>query len=89
SDIMKTLLLIALIFCCCISRLDAGCVLRCRCIRTVSHLVPAQTVKKIEVIPVSNHCHRTEILITKRNGSIVCVDPEARWFPELLKTLQR
>uniref|UniRef100_A0AAQ5XYX2 Chemokine interleukin-8-like domain-containing protein n=2 Tax=Amphiprion ocellaris TaxID=80972 RepID=A0AAQ5XYX2_AMPOC len=90
TSIMKTLLLlVALMFCCCISRLDALSGLGCRCIRTVPNPVPARAVKKIEVIPVSGRCRRTEILITKRNGSIVCVPPKAKWFPELLETLQR
>ncbi|XP_022065927.1 C-X-C motif chemokine 13 isoform X2 [Acanthochromis polyacanthus] len=87
---MKTLLLlVALMFCCCISRLDAVSVNRCRCFRTVIRPVPAEVVKRIEVIPASGSCRRTEILIFRRSGSIVCVDPEAKWFPELLETLQR
>uniref|UniRef100_A0A3B5BC16 Chemokine interleukin-8-like domain-containing protein n=1 Tax=Stegastes partitus TaxID=144197 RepID=A0A3B5BC16_9TELE len=33
---------------------------RCRCLRTVSHRVPARVVKKIEVTPASGHCRLTE-----------------------------
>ncbi|XP_008298103.1 C-X-C motif chemokine 10-like isoform X2 [Stegastes partitus] len=83
------LLLVALTLCCCLAGLDAVALHRCRCLRTVSHRVPARVVKKIEVTPASGHCRRTEILILKKSGSTVCVDPDAKWFPELLNALQK
>uniref|UniRef100_A0A3Q2WEF8 Chemokine interleukin-8-like domain-containing protein n=1 Tax=Haplochromis burtoni TaxID=8153 RepID=A0A3Q2WEF8_HAPBU len=58
-------------------------------VRTVANPIPPRAVKKIEVTPVSGHCPRTEITITVRNGNRICVDPEAKWFPGLLNTLQK
>uniref|UniRef100_A0A3Q1EKJ3 C-X-C motif chemokine n=1 Tax=Acanthochromis polyacanthus TaxID=80966 RepID=A0A3Q1EKJ3_9TELE len=62
---------------------------RCRCIRTVPGPIPRRVIKRIEVIPPSGRCRRTEILIFRRNGPIVCVDPEAKWFQKFLENLQR
>ncbi|XP_005730621.1 C-X-C motif chemokine 10 [Pundamilia nyererei] len=83
------LLLVALTFCCCIASLHGFPINTCRCRRTVANPIPPRAVKKIEVTPASGHCPRTEITITVRNGNRICVDPEAKWFPGLLNTLQK
>uniref|UniRef100_A0A669EFP8 C-X-C motif chemokine 10 n=1 Tax=Oreochromis niloticus TaxID=8128 RepID=A0A669EFP8_ORENI len=83
------LLLVALTFCCCIASLHGFAINTCRCRRMVANPVPPRAVKKIEVTAASGHCPRTEITITVRNGNRICVDPEAKWFPGLLNTLQK
>ncbi|XP_042343864.1 C-X-C motif chemokine 2 [Plectropomus leopardus] len=81
------LLLAALTFCCCIASMHAF-VGRCHCIRTSSRTIPIQLIKKIEVHPISGHCRWTEIIVTKKKGSKVCVDPNAKWVNNLLTKLQ-
>ncbi|XP_031590739.2 C-X-C motif chemokine 13-like [Oreochromis aureus] len=83
------LLLVALTFCCCIASLHGFTLNTCRCRKTTMRPVFAKMVKKIEVTPVSGHCPRTEIMITLRSGVKICVNPEAKWFPNLLNTLQK
>ncbi|XP_054466540.1 C-X-C motif chemokine 11-1 [Anoplopoma fimbria] len=82
------LLLAALTLCCCISSLHAFSQGRCICIRTISTPVPFKTIKKVEIIPVSGGCRRTEIIITRRNGSKLCVNPKKKWVIDLLSQLQ-
>ncbi|XP_074495571.1 C-X-C motif chemokine 13 [Sebastes fasciatus] len=82
------LLLAALTLCCCISSMDALQRNGCRCIRTSPNSIPRRIIRKIEVIPISGHCRRTEIIITRRNGFTVCVDPSAVWVKVLLRNLQ-
>ncbi|XP_031726441.1 interleukin-8 [Anarrhichthys ocellatus] len=83
------LLLAALTLCCCIASLHALPTQGCRCIRSIYSQVPLKVIKKLELIPISGHCRRTEIIITRRNGSKVCVKPEEKWVNSLLSNLQK
>ncbi|XP_030579576.1 C-X-C motif chemokine 13-like [Archocentrus centrarchus] len=80
------LLLAALTFCCFLHGFHINA---CRCKSTTLRQVPPQMVRKIEVTPLSGHCRRTEIIITTRTGNKICINPEAKWFPGLLNTLQK
>ncbi|XP_034072506.1 permeability factor 2-like [Gymnodraco acuticeps] len=82
-----TLLLSALMLCCCIASLQAFPRERCMCIRTISSM-PVRVIKRIEVIPISGHCRRTEIIVTRRNGSQVCVNPAVNWVYVLISNLK-
>ncbi|XP_070761169.1 C-X-C motif chemokine 10 [Enoplosus armatus] len=84
----KPLLLVALTVCCCIATLHAFDINRCRCIRTTSSPVAVRVIKKIEVIPISGYCRRTQIIITRKNGTKVCVNPNVTWINNLLSNLQ-
>ncbi|XP_033475087.1 C-X-C motif chemokine 13 [Epinephelus lanceolatus] len=82
------LLLVALTLCCCIASMHALQAGRCQCARTTSNVVPVQIIKKIEVFPITGYCRRTEVIVTRKNNSRVCVDPNAEWANSLLKRLQ-
>ncbi|XP_034072612.1 interleukin-8-like [Gymnodraco acuticeps] len=83
-----TLLLSALMLCCCIASLQAFPRQRCMCNRTISSPMPVRVIKRIEVIPISGLCRRTEIIVTRRNGSQVCVNPAANWVYVLISNLK-
>ncbi|XP_075934984.1 interleukin-8 [Anarhichas minor] len=83
------LLLAALTLCCCIASLHALPTQVCRCIRTITSPIPITVIKQVELIPISGHCRRTEIIITRWNGSKVCVKPDAKWVHSLLSNLQK
>ncbi|XP_028271124.1 C-C motif chemokine 5-like isoform X2 [Parambassis ranga] len=87
---MKFLLIAAaLTLCCCVGSLQAHSVRRnCYCIQTSWDPVPARAIQKLEVFLPSGQCRRSQIVITKRSGSKVCINPEAKWIQELLNTLQ-
>ncbi|XP_060895335.1 C-X-C motif chemokine 10 [Labrus mixtus] len=59
----------------------------CFCIRTTPAFIPVRIIDKIEVIPVSGHCRRTEIIVTRRNGSKVCADLNSKWGKAVSRTL--
>ncbi|XP_069578729.1 interleukin-8 isoform X2 [Brachyistius frenatus] len=86
----KPLLLLTLLtLSSCIASLHAFTRMGCRCKGTISHPVPPSVIKKIEVTPASGHCRWTEIIVTRRNGSKICINPEAKWLPELFSILQK
>ncbi|XP_073322264.1 alveolar macrophage chemotactic factor [Pagrus major] len=60
----------------------------CLCIGTIKNSVPLRVIKKVEVFPVSGHCRHAEVILTRKNGSKVCVDPEAEWFNKLMSTVK-
>uniref|UniRef100_A0A3B3UT07 C-X-C motif chemokine ligand 13 n=1 Tax=Poecilia latipinna TaxID=48699 RepID=A0A3B3UT07_9TELE len=47
------------------------------------------TVAKVEVTPPSGRCRRSERVVIRKNGSKVCISPEASWFPEFLSKLNQ
>uniref|UniRef100_A0A3Q3E3G3 C-X-C motif chemokine 10-like n=1 Tax=Labrus bergylta TaxID=56723 RepID=A0A3Q3E3G3_9LABR len=59
----------------------------CFCIRTTLSSIPVRVIDKIEVIPVSGYCRWTEVIVTKKNGSKVCADPNGKWAKSILHTL--
>uniref|UniRef100_A0A4W5Q769 Chemokine interleukin-8-like domain-containing protein n=1 Tax=Hucho hucho TaxID=62062 RepID=A0A4W5Q769_9TELE len=63
--------------------------LKCRCIRTSSAFISPVWFHKMEILPPGAHCSRIEIIITKKDKTIVCVNPEARWINKVIDRLQR
>uniref|UniRef100_A0A667YJ20 Chemokine interleukin-8-like domain-containing protein n=1 Tax=Myripristis murdjan TaxID=586833 RepID=A0A667YJ20_9TELE len=64
---------------------------RCICLQTTKTPVPLRDIKKIEVIPPGGNCRQVEIIVTRKNGPPVCMDPEAPWvnFIRKLQEQQR
>ncbi|KAM4746738.1 alveolar macrophage chemotactic factor [Anableps anableps] len=83
------ILLVALTLYCCIPELDAFSRSGCRCIKTTSLRVAPSNVAKVEVTPPSGRCRRIERVIIRKNGSKVCISPNAEWFPEFLSKLDQ
>ncbi|CAK6979608.1 C-X-C motif chemokine 10-like [Scomber scombrus] len=83
------LFLVALILCCSFAAVHGSPRGRCYCLRTFSKRVLVQTIKKVEVIPISGHCRRIEIIVTRKNDSKVCVDPNAYWLDSMLDFLKK
>ncbi|KAM9743875.1 C-X-C motif chemokine 10 isoform 2-T2 [Menidia menidia] len=82
-------ILTALTICCCITSLQAISWSGCRCPRTVPRPVPIRVVNKIEVIPASGRCRSVQRIIHRLNGSKVCIDPDAAWFPSFVRAVDR
>ncbi|CAJ1069795.1 hypothetical protein NQZ68_028215 [Xyrichtys novacula] len=85
----KPLLLLAALTLCCIASLQAFPRQGCSCRQTLSIPIPLRVIKRIEVIPASGQCRWTEIIVTRRNGSRVCVNPKMEWVNDLLSDVQR
>ncbi|KAL4623269.1 alveolar macrophage chemotactic factor-like [Arapaima gigas] len=52
---------------------------KCRCRSTVANCVGInpKTVKEVQIIPRTALCHRTEILIVRKNQPTICLNPNA------------
>uniref|UniRef100_A0A672FDR7 Chemokine interleukin-8-like domain-containing protein n=1 Tax=Salarias fasciatus TaxID=181472 RepID=A0A672FDR7_SALFA len=59
----------------------------CRCIGVVPCCVPRRFIRKIEVIPNSGNCRRTEVIITRKNNSTDCVSPNDPRLKGLLQSM--
>ncbi|KAI7812721.1 C-X-C motif chemokine 13 [Triplophysa rosa] len=62
---------------------------KCRCITTTTSIIPPRLFKRIEILPQGAHCRQTEIVITKKNNQIVCVDPDAKWINNVLSKVMK
>ncbi|XP_012720777.2 C-X-C motif chemokine 10 isoform X1 [Fundulus heteroclitus] len=83
------ILLVALTLYCCIPELHASSRSGCRCLRSTSYRVAPSTIAKVEVTPPSGRCRHAERVIIRKNGSKVCISPNAEWFPEFLSKLDQ
>ncbi|XP_071368628.1 interleukin-8-like [Centroberyx affinis] len=84
----KPLLLAALTLCCVLVLhvVPSMSELRCRCRQTSATPIPRRSIKKLELMPAGGHCRQVEIIVTKRNGKVVCVDPKPRWIKAFLRS---
>ncbi|XP_042341108.1 C-X-C motif chemokine 10-like [Plectropomus leopardus] len=65
--------------------LDHAVVQRCRCISKEKQPI-GRYIATVEVQPPSSHCKDTEIIATlKRDGTKVCLDPNAPWVKKVLE----
>ncbi|XP_075193447.1 interleukin-8-like [Anomaloglossus baeobatrachus] len=61
--------------------------LRCQCINVARPEKPIKDMKSLELIPSGPHCKNTEVIITLKSGSKVCVDPSTPWVEKIIKTI--
>ncbi|XP_055055853.2 C-X-C motif chemokine 10 [Misgurnus anguillicaudatus] len=93
--LLRTNLLLAAIALCCITTLPAFPMdgfdtnNKCRCLTTTTSIVPPRLFQRIEILPQGAHCRKTEIVITKKDNSTVCVNPEAKWINNVLSRVMR
>ncbi|NXP16687.1 IL8 protein, partial [Scytalopus superciliaris] len=58
--------------------------LRCRCVRTVSQLIPPRRIARLEFLAEGPHCAVPEVIATTKSGQMVCLSPAAPWVKLLL-----
>nr|XP_020450786.1 C-X-C motif chemokine 13 isoform X2 [Monopterus albus] len=84
----KPLLILAVLtLCCCITTLNAFSRPGCQCLRATRSRI--RNIKQIVVIPISGLCRQPEIIVIRKNGSKICVDPQAPWLNNLLTNLPK
>ncbi|KAF6733666.1 Interleukin-8 [Oryzias melastigma] len=86
---MKSAMLLLILCCFYITSLHAFSRGGCICLKVTPFPVPARLVKKVEVIPPTGRCRKTEIIITRRRGGPLCADPKAKWLQDLLSTFRQ
>nr|BAB79448.1 interleukin-8 [Triakis scyllium] len=62
----------------------AGVSLRCQCIKTNSKFIHPRRMENIEIFPSGPHCSNVEIIATLKNGTPVCLNPEAAWVKKII-----
>ncbi|XP_072351839.1 uncharacterized protein [Scyliorhinus torazame] len=63
---------------------------RCNCANHISHSIDPNTMKNIEIIPITSHCSRVQVIISLKDGTKICVNPAASWVkPMVDRTLQQ
>ncbi|NWX93837.1 IL8 protein, partial [Nothoprocta pentlandii] len=58
--------------------------LRCRCVRTVSEVIPPRRLASVELIPEGPHCAVPEVIATTKQGLMVCLNPSAHWVQRIV-----
>ncbi|XP_032873157.1 interleukin-8-like [Amblyraja radiata] len=58
--------------------------LRCQCINTHSKFIHPRRMENIKIIPSGPHCSRVEIIAILKNGSLVCLNPNAVWVKKII-----
>ncbi|XP_034025405.1 C-X-C motif chemokine 10 isoform X2 [Thalassophryne amazonica] len=87
----KALLLLATLTLCCITAVHGlpSNGYGCRCIKTTYNRILISNIRRIEVIPVSGSCRWTEIIVTRKKGGNICVNPNAKWIYNMISNLQK
>ncbi|XP_019818477.1 C-X-C motif chemokine 15-like isoform X2 [Bos indicus] len=61
--------------------------LRCQCIQTQSDFISPKFIAKVQIIPEGAHCNRKEIIVTLKDGQLICLDPESEWVMNIIKKI--
>ncbi|KAM9236131.1 growth-regulated alpha protein-like [Leptosomus discolor] len=78
SPLLRLLLLLAAAAALCRGAPLAG-ELRCRCVRTVSEVIPPRRLARVELVAEGPHCAVPEVIATTKHGQTVCLNPAAPW----------
>ncbi|XP_032095731.1 C-X-C motif chemokine 13 isoform X1 [Sapajus apella] len=63
--------------------------LRCKCVQETSAVIPPNLIDRIQILPRGHGCPRKEIIIWKKNKSVVCLNPQAKWIQKIMKVLKK
>ncbi|XP_066040860.1 C-X-C motif chemokine 3-like isoform X2 [Chamaea fasciata] len=63
--------------------------MRCKCIKSTTHVINLGLILTIDVTPPGIHCRRKEIILTLKKNRRVCVTPEAPWIQLLIHKLMQ
>uniref|UniRef100_A0A8C3NR68 C-X-C motif chemokine n=1 Tax=Cyanoderma ruficeps TaxID=181631 RepID=A0A8C3NR68_9PASS len=63
--------------------------LRCRCVRTVSEVIPPRRLARLEFVAEGPHCAVPEVIATTKQGQMVCLNPSKPWVKLLVTRILR
>ncbi|CAF95728.1 unnamed protein product [Tetraodon nigroviridis] len=84
---MAKLLTLLLVLMLCCHQAPADAFSGCHCLRIFRRPIPFRIIKQVEMIPISGQCRRPETILTRRNGSKDCIDPNQQWFKDVLRKI--
>uniref|UniRef100_A0A8C3CP63 C-X-C motif chemokine n=1 Tax=Cairina moschata TaxID=8855 RepID=A0A8C3CP63_CAIMO len=61
--------------------------LRCRCVQTVTEVIPPRRLAGLELIPAGPHCAVPEVIATTKAGKLLCLNHSAPWVQLLITRL--
>ncbi|XP_062055201.1 C-X-C motif chemokine 15-like [Lepus europaeus] len=61
--------------------------LRCQCIQIYSNFISPKLIKNVQAIPAGPYCTTKEVIVTLKDGRLICLDPEAEWVMTLIKNI--
>ncbi|XP_036195058.1 C-X-C motif chemokine 15-like [Myotis myotis] len=61
--------------------------LRCQCIQIHSDFISPKFITNVQLIPEGAYCSRKEIIVTLKDGKLICLDPEADWVMTIIKKI--
>ncbi|XP_069486720.1 interleukin-8-like [Ambystoma mexicanum] len=61
--------------------------LRCQCINTEAKPFSNKQIANIELTPHGAHCPQVEVIATLKSGSLICLDPEAKWVKLIIRSI--
>ncbi|XP_063158036.1 interleukin-8-like [Candoia aspera] len=61
--------------------------LRCKCVNVLSQKISPVFVASVVFIPEGPHCVRPEVIVTKKDGKRVCLNPQMPWVERLLQKI--
>uniref|UniRef100_A0A2K6TQV6 C-X-C motif chemokine n=1 Tax=Saimiri boliviensis boliviensis TaxID=39432 RepID=A0A2K6TQV6_SAIBB len=59
--------------------------LRCKCVQETSAIIPPRLIDRIQIFPRGHGCPRKEIIIWKKNKSVVCLNTQAEWIQKIME----
>ncbi|XP_026302690.1 C-X-C motif chemokine 5-like isoform X3 [Piliocolobus tephrosceles] len=60
--------------------------LRCSCLQTTQRVQP-QMISNLQVFPIGPQCSQVEVVASLRNGTEVCLDPQAPFLKKVIQKL--
>ncbi|XP_028929980.1 C-X-C motif chemokine 13 [Ornithorhynchus anatinus] len=66
-----------------------GMKLQCTCLRKINKFIPPAKYQKLEVSLPSSGCRTLEVIITLKEGNIVCVNAHIPWVKKILQSLTK
>ncbi|XP_036407697.1 C-X-C motif chemokine 19 [Megalops cyprinoides] len=60
----------------------------CKCLNHEHRLIPARTLRSIEIFPRGPHCKTTEVIATLISGQRICLDQRATWVKKVVSFIK-
>nr|XP_033818385.1 growth-regulated alpha protein-like [Geotrypetes seraphini] len=61
--------------------------LRCKCVQTYPEFIPIKQIANVELIPEGPHCPTVDVIANLKSGSLVCLNPEAKWVQIIINKI--
>ncbi|XP_049646262.1 C-X-C motif chemokine 13 [Suncus etruscus] len=63
--------------------------LKCQCMKISRSFIPSHEIKQVQIFPPGNGCPKEEIILVKKKGKPVCLNPQVKWIQRILKSLRK